>query len=142
MNFGKWIVVAFVLFTAFIATLVTVCVRQDIPLVTKEYYKEELAYGELMEKISRANSLTVKPEIVLNDHNLRITYNSFSEITHGEVVLFRPSDPSLDQRFKLNPGTNEFQDFELKQAVPGLYKARLSWEQKGQEYFIEKIIVL
>ena len=142
MNFGKWIVVAFVLFAGFIATLVTVCVRQDIPLVTKEYYKEELAYGEQMDRISRTNSLTDKPQIVLKDHNLTITYNRFAEITAGEVVLFRPSDPSLDQRFQLDPGSADVREIQLQQAVPGLYKARLSWEQQGQEYFIEKIIVL
>jgi hypothetical protein len=40
MNWGKWIIVSFVLFAGFIGTLVTVCVRQDISLVSKDYYKE------------------------------------------------------------------------------------------------------
>ena len=46
MNFGKWIVVAFVFFSLFIGTLVTVCVRQDISLVSTDYYKEELIYQD------------------------------------------------------------------------------------------------
>ena len=46
MNWGKSIVLSFILFAAFIGTLVTVCIRQDISLVSKDYYEEELQYDK------------------------------------------------------------------------------------------------
>ena len=55
--------VAFVFFALFIGTLVTICVRQDITLVTKEYYKEELAYQEQIDRMNNVNNLGEVPEI-------------------------------------------------------------------------------
>ena len=46
MHYGKSIVVAFILFAMFIGTLVTVCIREDVNLVSPDYYEEELAHGQ------------------------------------------------------------------------------------------------
>lgn len=40
----KYIVFSFIAFALFIGTLVVVCVRQDIPLVSVNYYEEDLRY--------------------------------------------------------------------------------------------------
>jgi hypothetical protein len=42
MSWGKWIVVSFLLFAGFIATLVTICMKEDVGLVSSSYYDEEL----------------------------------------------------------------------------------------------------
>jgi hypothetical protein len=142
MNFGKWIVVAFVLFAAFIATLVTVCVRQDIPLVTKEYYEEELVYQEQISRIENANQLAEKPLISVDGHSLKVEYTRLPEMEKAELKLFRPSDPELDQKFELTPSSETSQQFAIANPVPGLYRARLRWEQSGKEYYMEKIVIL
>ena len=51
------------MFAAFIATLVTVCLRQDISLVTREYYKEELNYQAQINRIAHTTMLSEKPSI-------------------------------------------------------------------------------
>lgn len=142
MNFGKWIVVAFVLFAGFIATLVTVCVRQDIPLVTKEYYQEELAYQDQITRIENVNDLTRKPEISASNGTVSVSYESLPSISKGELRIFRPSDSALDETFPLEGSGTTVQDFTLKHPVPGLYRARMKWEQDGKEYFVEKLIVM
>ena len=142
MNFGKWIVVAFVLFAIFIATLVTVCVRQEIPLVTKEYYNEELKYQEQIERNQNTAQLSSMPTIEISGEDLVITYDHLANIENGELKLFRPSDPDLDQQFKVEASSQVAQRFSLGDVQRGLYRARLSWEQAGKEYYLEKIIVL
>ena len=142
MNFGKWIVVAFVLFAGFIGTLVTVCVRQDIPLVSKEYYQDELVYQDQIDRMENANMLDDKPEITLDAQAITVVYDRFAEVQHGKLKLFRPSDSELDETFELSASTANSQVFQIKNPAPGLYRARLSWEQEGKEYYIEKILVL
>jgi hypothetical protein len=44
----KWIVAAFVFFALFIGTLVFISMRQDIGLVSKNYYQDELKHSEKM----------------------------------------------------------------------------------------------
>ena len=60
MNWGKSIVLSFVLFAAFIVTLVTVCLRQDISLVSKEYYKEELQYENQLTRLKKCFAAEIK----------------------------------------------------------------------------------
>src|SRR5688500_4773943 len=94
MNFGNWIVVAFIMFACFIATLVTVCVRQDINLVSKEYYKEELAYQDQIVRIQNTRELKKQPVIEkINESTLQLRFDLESQVQKGELVLFCPSNP-------------------------------------------------
>lgn len=142
MNWGKGIIISFVLFAVFIATLVTVCVRQDIPLVSKEYYKEEIAYQDQLDRLENTKALTERPDISIVNNNIVVTYARFSEMEHGKLKLFRPSDSSLDRQFNLDATTQSAVEINVTDLHKGLYKARLLWEQDGKEFFLEKIIVI
>jgi hypothetical protein len=142
MNWGKWIIVAFIMFALFIGILVTVCVREDITLVSKEYYKDELVYQDQMTREANTNALNERPTISVNNNQLQISYSRFPEISKGELKLFRPSDAALDQQFAID-GTDETeQSFIIKNPTHGFYRARMSWEQEGKEFFLEQIIIL
>lgn len=142
MNFGKWIVVAFVLFAAFIGTLVTVCVRQDISLVTRNYYEEEINHQQKINRLTNTQQLAVKPEIKLTPDRVSIFFADFERVTEGELKLLRPSNVQLDRTFQVASSQQDEQQFELTSTDPGLYRASLKWKMDGQEYYIEKVIVL
>lgn len=143
MNWGKWIIVSFVLFAAFIATLVTVCVREDISLVSKDYYKEELAYQDQIGRIRNASLLAKRPSIKVIDKNtLQVEFDQFSEIDKGELQLFRPSDAGMDKRFPFNASPTSFQQFSTESLEKGMYRARMLWTMGEKEFFIEEVIFL
>jgi hypothetical protein len=142
MNWGKWIIVSFVFFAAFIAALVVVCVKQDVNLVSKDYYKEELAYQDQIVRLTNAASLLTKPEITLADGELVVRFSQFNLINDGELKLFRPSNEKLDQQFEVIPTNDSVQRFILKETSRGMYKARFRWTMKGKEYYVEKIIII
>mgnify|MGYP001449103035 CR=1 FL=1 len=141
MNFGKWIVVAFVLFTAFIATLVTVCVRQDISLVRPDYYQEELVHQRKMTLIQNTKTLEILPVIAVMENVLTVSFPDFDKMEKGEIQLLRPSDVKLDQKFSLKAG-EQTQQFQLATWNKGLYRASIQWTVKGKEFYYERIIVL
>ena len=142
MSWGNWIIVAFVLFAIFVATLVTICVNTEISLVTRDYYEEELAYQQQLDRKQNASRLQVLPEIVINGANLEVHYANLNSISSGVLTLFRPSDASLDHEFLLLPSGEDIQRFPLSRQDKGLYKARMQWVMDGKEYYIEKTIVL
>lgn len=140
MNFGNWIVVAFVLFAIFIGTLVTVCVRQDISLVSKNYYSEELAYQDQIKRINNTTALIEKPDIVKLDNNtVKITFDEQFNIAHGKVKFFCPSDPKMDKDFELETNGNT-QLFDTSPLRNGMYKVKLLWVMDGKEFYYEEII--
>src|SRR5687767_14319290 len=109
MNFGHWILVAFALFALFIGTLVTVCVRQDINLVSKNYYNEELKYQEQITRINNTNQLSEKPAIAKVGDNLQVRFDAQFKVQKGELKLFCPADPKMDRVFTLSPASGNSQ---------------------------------
>src|SRR5690606_33385048 len=114
----------------------------DISLVTRNYYEEELAYQQQLDRKQNAGRLQVLPEIMINGTHLEVYYPDLNSISSGVLTLFRPSDASLDHEFLLMPSGEDFQRFPLSRLGKGLYKARMQWVMDGKEYYIEKSIVL
>ncbi len=143
MNWGKWIIVAFVLFAAFIGTMITIMMKQDIGLVTKNYYAEDLAFQEQMERKQNTEQLELKPEVVIEKNQLlKVYFPAVSYVEEGEVKLLRPSSEKLDQRFVLLPSADSVQVFSLDPLTPGPYRVKLQWKAEGKEFYLEKLIVI
>lgn len=141
MSWGKWIIVAFILFAGFIAALVTVCIRQDISLVSKDYYKEELAYQDQIVRMSNTSQLGQKPKIGIYNNFLQVDFNPSHRIEKGELKLFRPSDPKMDKVFTLRSCTS-VQVFPINNLKKGMYRAKLQWTMSGKEFYLEKVIYI
>lgn len=143
MNWGKWIVVSFVLFAVFIATLVTVCVREDISLVTRDYYKDELVYQSQLDRMNNAARLDHKPVIsVMTNKLLKIEFNVSEKVEKGELQLFCPSNARFDRHFEIASNADNEQFFPIDNLQKGMYRAKLSWTMSGKEYYVEEIIHL
>ena len=140
MNWGKWIIVAFILFAGFIATLVTVCMRQDVSLVSREYYKEEIEYESQMDRIKNANELLQKPIIEKSGDYVTIDFNRFKDVEQRQLRLFRPSDARMDKTYELRSSFGTKQTFPIDGLKKGMYRARMQWLMKGKEYFIETVV--
>ena len=138
MNWGKSIVLAFVLFALFIGVLVTISMRQDVPLVAANYYEQELKYQEQIDGMKNTNELPEKPVMEVVQGTLEVRYPAMTEITSGELELFRPSDARLDRKYALSAAT--VQRIELTGLPGGMYKARMRWSQNGKEYYLENTI--
>jgi hypothetical protein len=141
MSIGKWIVVVFVLFAAFIGTLVTICVRQDISLVSKEYYKEELAYQDQIERMENTSQLSKKPSLVRSADKLLLKFSG-EEAAKGKLKLFCPSNSKLDTEFAFDSQENSSMSFALAPQQRGMFRAKLLWTSNGKEYFYEEVIYL
>lgn len=139
MNWGKSIILAFIVFATFIAVLVTVCMRQDVSLVTKDYYQEELKYQDQIDRIANTAALANKPVITSTDRRLTLVFDQLPDIEAGELKLFCPANAAADKTFALKAaaGTTQVLGTDLPQ---GMYRARMTWRMQGREFYIEKII--
>lgn len=141
MNIGKWIVVSFVLFAAFIATLVTVCIRQDVSLVSKNYYEEELHFQQQIERAKNTSALETKPVVTLDGTMLTIAFNQSQPVTEGTLDLFCPSNAKMDRTYKLAPELNA-QSFDLDGLNRGMYRVRLKWTMGSSQFYQEEVVNL
>lgn len=138
----KWVLAAFIFFALFIGTLVVIILRQDIGLVSKNYYQDELKHGEKMIRQTNASLLTKQPILTFENNSVKVVYPLFATIETGELRVQRPSDERLDQQFEITAGGMDSQSFELKVWEKGLYRVSLTWKMEGKEYYVEKLMVL
>ena len=143
MNWGKSIVLSFVLFAIFIGTLVTVCVRQDIALVSNDYYKQELNYQHQMETEQNTNKLTSKPEISIEANGeLVIHFTELHSIENGEINLYAPGDIRRDRKFPLVKSSGNVHTISTAGLEKGKYKVVMRWSMFDNDYYYEQLIII
>lgn len=141
MNIGKWIVVSFILFAVFIGTLVTVCMRQDVSLVSKNYYDEELQFQQQIERERNTSELATKPSVAVQGNLLTLAWNQSAPVTRGTISLFCPSNAKMDRTFSIAT-TNDSQTFSLDDIAKGMYRVKLRWTMGDKEFYQEEVINL
>lgn len=106
INWGTSIVIAFGLFIAFILYFIismSVNKKYDHDFVTEDYYKKELAYQEMKEKIEKTESLQMSVQVYSSSEGVWLTFpDKITEEIFGTVSFYRPSDQKRDFRIPLN----------------------------------------
>jgi hypothetical protein len=141
MSIGKWIVVSFILFAVFIATLVIVCMKQDISLVSNTYYQEELQFQQQIAREENTAQLERKPSVMVNEKVLTLALNQPTTVTDGTLNIFCPSNARMDRSFRIESGSST-QSFDLAELRAGMYRVRLRWTMSGKEFYQEEVINL
>ncbi|MGC4042053.1 MAG: FixH family protein [Flavobacterium sp.] len=138
LNWGKSIVLAFVLFMGFILFFIIKVQsnsKYDNELVVDEYYKHDAHYSDELAKIQNAEDLSEKPSITLSDKGVLIAYpESFgNKEIKGKVSLYRPSAKQMDFEYPLQLSHSTMlipkADF-----AGGNWDITLSWSYRGKEY--------
>jgi nitrogen fixation protein FixH len=143
MNWGYKIVIASALFMGYIIFLVTKCFQQDVSLVDKHYYKEEIEYQAQIQKIKNANlsnDLSVKYSPASNQIALQFTAGT-NQID-GKVRLFRPSNDKMDKLIPLKLDKKRMQLISDAGLAKGLWKVKVTWSDGHADYYKEEVIVL
>lgn len=143
MNFGKWIVVSMILFASFLGVAMWVAFRQEVGMISEDYYEEELKHSQKMDRLENARLLEISPTIsVDSERRIQIEFDGFKQIEAGELNVLRPNDPQLDEKFRIDRSVNAVQTFRLKNGQPGLYRVTMTWSMQGKNYQVEQIVVL
>ena len=145
-SFTLWpyaIVVCMVLFMGYIAHFVYKAMNQDVGLVSKDYYQQEIKYQDRIESVKRTQALG---DVMLNYSadtksillQMPATYKGMS--LNGSIILFRPSNDQLDKEVPLQLGRDQSQLIETGDLESGLWKVRVSFTDGKEEYYTEKTI--
>ncbi len=137
MNWGKSIIIAFILFAGFIISLVAVCIRQDVSLVSNSYYKDELQYQDQIDRINNAKLLADKPAFGVEGPSLVIRFSGLLLLDSGSVEIFKPSDETQDAAYPLHRVPADVLRIDVSKFPSGFYKVRMKWASDRKEFFVE-----
>lgn len=118
--------------------------KQDVHLVRADYYSAEIQFQDQIDRIDRTDALgrQVVIEYSAKHRQLGLQPPPFHQSPEGQIKLYRPNDPSLDQLVPLKLGEKQRQFVDVKDLANGLWRVELSWQSGGQEFFkAQKIVV-
>ncbi len=140
MNWGKSIALFYSLFVIAILCVVVFAFRQDVNIISEDYYQQEIAYEEQITRIKNTNKLPIKPSVILKRSYVEIIFPK--DLTpKGDILFFRPSDGSKDRRIPISLGANGTQQIDFSTQQKGKWIAKLLWSDGAKEYYQETIIV-
>ena len=140
------IVAYFIVFASAIAAWITFAVRQNMDLVRKDYYEEEIRYQQQIDRQNRTQAIRSEVNVSYDGTQQAITLTlpatHARQQARGTIQLYRPSDASLDRTMQLAVNAEGAQRLDAKSLRPGLWKVRVQWTAAGQDYFFDEAVVI
>jgi len=147
MNWGKGITLAFILFAAFIGTLVVIAVRTDFYLVSDDYYDQEIKYEAQIQRIRANEELAKKIKFEYDKKSKSASITLPEELLdkkiEGTLHFFRPSDANMDQILDLDFDEDGKMNLNLSKIQTGLWRLKISYSTDDKvEFYDERVLIL
>ncbi len=143
MNWGHRIAFVYCGFVLFIAGMITICVKQkDIFLVSPDYYKEEIAYQDQINRLANAVHEPIGFRYAGAEGAVQLSLPVTHNGAKGEILFFRPADARKDTKVPLQLDADGKQNVPVTRLDRGLWKVKIRWTFGGKEYFSEQVLVL
>ncbi len=145
INWGTGIVIAFVLFIAFIMYFVinmNVNKKYDHDLVTEDYYEQELLHQQEIDKVDNAKELKENVSWKKTDDGILISFPKnldYKNIT-GKVFLYRPSNKKLDSEINISLSDHYLLILKTR-LLDGRWNIKVDWKYDGKSYLYRESIV-
>jgi hypothetical protein len=145
-NWGSGIVLAVVIFIIGTLSMVSYFISLDFYLVSNDHYEEGVEYQQTIDKKQRAENLD-KPVVVLFDESsvsikLIFPTETLTDSLSGNVTFYRPNNPELDKKYKLNLNKEGLQTIPVGEFEKGRWKLTVEWEADSLTYIEEKNIFI
>lgn len=142
-NWGYKIAMVYLVFVTGIIYLVVQASRQNIDLVTENYYAEEIQYQQRINEKNNTEALSAPLEVQVQHGVLTVSFpTEFSQKElKGEVTLYCPSDAKKDLSRNLHTENNSMK-ISLPEQNQGFHQLKVKWEAGGVKYYFEKNLML
>lgn len=144
MNWGWKIAILYGSFVAMMVTLVVLSSQQDIPLVTEDYYEQDLQYETQMRRMANSKQLTedVSVKYDAKTQQIKVQFPKAISEVEGEILCFRPSQEGIDFTLKLDNLEENATSFGTSEMLNGRWKIKITWEGDGEIYYKEATIYI
>jgi hypothetical protein len=143
----KWpmgILAAYLVFVTATLGFVAFTFTVHFDLVTPDYYEKTMVYQQQIDSESNAMSLEHPLEWILDDGDILLVYppELLNSGLQGAIVMYRPSDASLDLTIPVEVDTSGVQRISGADLRRGLWEMQVRWTSDGISYFSKADVFL
>jgi hypothetical protein len=140
LNWGHYIIIAYVLFAAMLTHFMIKGARNQNDLVTADYYNQEVKYQQRIDDVQRAEILGAI-ELIRTADGLCIQFpEGIDASATGELHLYKPDNAKLDLVQPINLNETAQHCISASQIASGLWSVKASATIGGQSYYWEESI--
>lgn len=141
MSWGYKIILVYALFVCGIAYLVIRSSRQNIDLVTLEYYAAELKFQDKIDEQANVAKLSAPVTVVYRNDTLTLSFPQefMKKPLKGTLVVYYPADKKKDisAGFETDKAVC---NIPMQQKLYGQHEVHVAWKAAGVDYYFEKKI--
>lgn len=141
-NWGHKLTLAFIAFAALMMFMVYKTTQANFELVSKEYYKDELAYQQVIDGTNLANKLSSFIQIQQQNELIRVEFPKEMKKAEGTVYFYCPSDVAKDRKLNINLNEEAVHLIPARTILPGNYVVKINWQWEQQNYYNEQAIII
>ena len=121
------------------SVLVYLAMKQDIPMVSKHYYEQELVYQQKLNAMN--NTHPYDPDFSFEksaaDLTIQLPVVLSSQLTSGTIVFYCPATEKMDREETLVASASGRYTFPLSQLPGRGYIAKITLHSGGRDYYKE-----
>ncbi len=141
MNWGKAIIIVFIVFAGFIGSMVYWMSRERIDLVRDDYYQTEVLYQKQIDRI--ANARRINPiTMTYQRETHQVTVVLPATLIKGEIHFYRPADRQLDFIVPIPAVHTNRQVVSTATLAEGYWRVQFTWSDGRHSYYTEETIFL
>lgn len=139
MNWGNKLLLVFVGFGGLMSFMVYRCMQSPVNLVAKEYYRDELAYQQVIDGKALAQQLSSDVQVQQSSDSIRIQLPAEmkEQAIKGQVQFYCAADSRKDRHFALQLDDAALQRLPNKLILPGQYMVKVDWLVGDARYYSE-----
>ncbi len=143
INWGAKIALLYGGFVVLIMALVIGSMKQDISLVSDDYYEQELAYQDVIDASKNQATLSEPVRIQTEEANVAIQFPKEMEAVakNGSVYFYSPINKLWDYKTTFSNTENRIA-VSRKELTNTRYVVKLTWEADGKKYYQESDVTL
>ena len=144
LGWGVNIALFYGFFVIALLIVVFIFMRQDVGLVSPDYYAREIAYQEQIDRTNRTNELAETLEITMEPSQIVFSFpkNFESKNLGGRIHFYRPSNKEKDFVAGITADSSGNQIIDTGKLEKGLWKIKVDWRVRDVSYFNEKILMV
>ena len=136
MNWGKAIILVFVLFAGFIGTMVYRMSSQRVDLVREDYYQDELAYQQHIDRVR--NTVRMPVGVTYRPEQQQIALAFKGTVSKGSVTFYRPADRRMDIHIPIPADQAGQRVLSTAVLAKGYWRVQGTWTDGQHDYYAEK----
>ncbi len=138
IGWGWKIMILYLGFMGMIIALVAASSNQKIDLVSKDYYKDEIAYQDVLNASKNQAGLATNPEVHANGQQVVIEFPAelAKQQLTGKVDFYAAVNKDWDKNFGITVADNKMV-IERSALHNVIYQLKISYAVAGKQYYYE-----